>query len=533
MTLFTTSRVRVLGLAAALAAPTVLVGACDSLDTDPYSQIPADQFYKSEEEVLAALAPVYANLRNLTTNNGYHGISQVSSDETIVPTRGTDWGDGGAWLQLQRQDWTASHPFVSDVFNVASTGVARANGVLSNLQTADVPNKEAFIAETRALRAVYYYVLMDIYGRAPLIGDEEGEFLPDVANPPPAAERAEIYAFVVKELQEAAAALPEKGPGGRMGKDACNALLANIYLNAEVFSGSVTAAGLQRGAPQWQKAYDMANTLITSGRYSLDPDYFKVFSPENANDPEHIFAIQALPVQGLGLSFPNRALHYNSTPVGAWNGFSALAENYNSFSADDPRRQQFLIGPQNNLITGQPVLDREGNRLSFTLTFDKRTNTSVEDVNDAIDYAGVRNNKFAPDPNEVNGNHGNDYPMFRLGEMYLIRAEAGFELGIGNPLGDLNTLRARAGAPLLTSVSRETILLERLLEMNNEARRRQDLIRANENIETSSPSTPRGSGNLFTRAWEFKQASQPFRVVFPIPQTQINANPNLIQNAGY
>ena len=484
---------------------------------------------------MAALAPVYANLRALTTNNGYHGLSQVSSDETIVPTRGTDWGDGGAWLQLQRQDWPASHPFVNDVYNVASTGIARANGVLSNLETADVSNKEAFVAEAAALRAVYYYVLLDMYGRAPLIGDEDGEFLPDPDNPPAAAERAEIYAFVVSELESAATTLPVvAAQSGRMTQDVANAMLANIYLNAEVFGGSVSAAGLQRGQAEWQKAFDKADGLIRSGRYSLAEDYFSVFSPDNGGNPEHIFAIQALPVQGLGVSFPNRALHYNSTNVGAWNGFSALAESYNAFDEDDPRRGVFLIGDQNNLITGEPVEDRQGNRLSFTLTFDKRTNPDVEDVTDAIDYAGVRNNKFSPDPNEVNGNSGNDYPLFRLGEMYLIRAEAAFELGnAGQALEDLNTLRRRAGVDELSSVNRETILLERLFEMNNEARRRQDLVRANESIETSDPSTPRGSGNLFTRPWEFKQAAQPFRVVFPIPQQQINANPNLMQNAGY
>lgn len=534
MPLFSSARARTLGLLATIAAPTLLVGACDSLDTDPYSQIPADQFFNNQEEVVAALAPIYANLRFLTTNNGYHGVSEVSSDETIVPTRGTDWGDGGAWLQLQRQDWSAGHPFLNDVWNTASTGIARSNGVLGSLETATIDNKEAITAEVRALRAFYYYILMDMYGRAPLIGDEPGEFLPDPNNPPAAAERAELFTFIETELKAAAAALPPQGPGGRMGADACNAMLANMYLNAQVFSGSVNGGGLQRGTARWQDAFTYADNLIRSGRYSLAPDYFSVFSPDNSGNPEIIFAIQALAAQGLGLSFANRALHYNSTNVGAWNGFSTLAENYNSFGDDDPRKKQFLIGPQVNLVTGEPVKDRQGNRLSFTLSFDKRTNPSVEDVTDAIDYAGVRNNKFAADPNEVNGNAGNDYPFFRLGEMYLIRAEAAFELGRqGDALTDLNALRRRAGAPQLSSVNREAILVERLLELNNEARRRQDLIRANESTETTVVSTPRGSGNLWTRAWQFKAASQPYRVVFPIPQPQLNANPALIQNAGY
>ena len=511
----------------------LLVTACNDLSVDPFSEIPADQFFQNEEEVLAALAPVYANLRNVLSNADYHGVTQVSSDETIVPTRGTDWGDQGVWLQLHFQDWGASHPYLNGVWNTASTGIARSNGILSSLQTAEIPNKEATVAEVRALRAFYYYILLDMFGRAPLVGDEEGEFLPDPNDPPPAAERAEIFDFVESELLAVEDALPNQIPG-RFGGDVVRALLANLYLNAEVFTGTVSASGLTRGAPRWQEAFDYADELIDSGRYQLADDYLAMFGPGNAGNPEFIFAIEHLAEAGLGANFPNRSLHYNSTNVGGWNGFSTLADTYTSFEDGDVRQEMFLIGPQVNLITGEPVNDRQGDRLDFTLTFDKRTNTGVEDVTDAIDYAGVRPNKFFPDPNEINGNHGNDYPFFRLGEMYLIRAEAAFELGqSGTALSDLNALRDRAGAEALSSVDRETILLERLYELFYEARRRQDLIRANESISATDESTPAGSGNLFTRAWGFKDAADPYRVVYPIPQPQLNANPNLTQNAGY
>lgn len=533
MLLSRSTRTKALGLLA-LASPAVL-GGCNDLSVDPYSQIPADQFFRTEEEVLAALAPVYANLRNLETNNGYHGISQVMSDETIVPTRGTDWGDGGAWLQLHRQTWGSSHPFINDTWNVANTGIARANGVLANLETADVPGKEAVTAETRALRAYYYYVLLDLFGRAPIVGDEPGEFLPDANDPPPAATRAELFAFVESEFVAARAGLPPtQGQRGRMGQDTIDAILANMYLNAQVFSGEVTASGLQRGTARWQDAFAKADALIRSGRYTLVSDWASIFSPSNDNNQEHIFTIQHQAVAGLGVSFINRSLHYNSTNVGAWNGFSAIAETYNSFNPTDPRRRGFAVGPQVNLVTGAPINDRQNNRLNFTLTFDKRTNPAVQDVEDAIDYAGARFVKFPADPAEVGGNHGNDYPLFRLGEMYLIRAEAAFELGnTAQALADINAIRARVGVAPRATITRETILLERLYEMNFEMRRRQDLIRANESTPSTDPSTPRGSGNLFTRPWGFKTASEPFRVVLPIPQNQINANPNLTQNAGY
>jgi len=496
---------------------------------DPYSQIPADQFFQNEEEVNAALAPVYAQLRDAITNVNWHALSQVSSDENIIPTRGTDWGDQGEPLQIHLHTWTAQHSWLNATWNGASTGIARANGVLAALENADVPNKEVVVAEARALRAFYYYILLDLFGRAPIIGDEEGEYLPDPNDPPPANSRKEVFDFVVAELEAVQAVLPPtQAQTGRLGGDVARAILANVYLNAQVYGGEVTGGGLQRGAARWQDAYDAANALITSGRYSLAGDYFDVFAVDNQNNPEHIMVVQHLSDQGLGQSFVNRALHYNSTNVGAWNGFSTLAETYSQFDGD-PRQAAFLEGPQVNVVTGEPVLDRQGDRLNFTPTFDKRTDTSTEDIFDAIDYAGIRPYKFPADPNETNGNHSNDYPFFRLGEMYLIRAEAAFELGqTGQALADINAIRTRAGATPLTSVTRADILKERLLELNWEARRRQDLIRADESIAFGT-----GGGNLFTRGWQYKAPSQPFRLVFPIPQPQLNANPALTQNAGY
>ena len=533
MTLSLTKRTRrVLG-AALLAAPALGLGACTDLSVDPFSSVNPENFYQTDAEVLAALSPVYSQLR--TTLWEYHNLSEVSSDEVIVPTRGSDWADGGRWLAIHRQNWSPTLTDLNGAWVQSFTGVARANGIISDLGGIDVPNKPALIAEARALRAFYYYTLLDLFGRVPILapapGADPSEFIVDPDNPPAQRSRAEVFEFVVSELEASRDDLPVAGAGngGRFSQGAVDAILANLYLNAPVFTGEVTASGLQRGPARWADAERLASRVIDSGTYSLVQGadaWFNMFSAENQNNPEHIFVVQHLAEQGFGMSFPNRSLHYNSFSGGAWNGFSTIAETYNEFSEEDPRIGIFAIGRAINYDSGNPINNRSNEPLIFTIDFPGGVENTTEG-------GGVRINKFAPDPEltaAINGNHGNDYPYFRLGEMYLIRAEARFEQGnTDGALQDINTIRQRVGADELDSVDRGAILSERLFELTYEARRRQDLIRANESISAFG-----GSGNLFTRSWSFKDASAGYRVLFPIPQQQIDASDGtLTQNAGY
>ena len=520
-----------LAVLAGLLAPALGLAACTDLSVDPYSSVTPENFYQTDIEVVAALSPVYSQLR--ATLWDYHNMSQVTSDETIVPTRGGDWFDGGDWLSLHQHSWTPQLGFINGAWNTSYAGIARANSLLSDLQTIEVPNKDGLIAEIRGLRAFYYYTLLDLFGNVPLIGDEEGEFRVDPDNLPPTETRATVYQFVVDELEEIRADLPVAGAGngGRFSQGAVDAMLANIYLNAEVFSGTTTAGGIQRGPQQYQKAIDAA-TRVINGPYALNQGsaaWFDQFSPTNQADEEHIFVVQHLGADGYGLNFPNRGLHYNSFAGGGWNGFSTIAETYGTFDADDPRVGIFAIGQAINYDTGEPINNRAGDPLIFDLDFE---NGVTPAGGGASEGDGVRIVKFPVDVNrETNGNNSNDYPYFRLAEMYLIRAEANLRLGNPGPaLADINMLRARLSGDVdgdgtddtpapLTSVTLDDILNERLFELTYEARRRQDLIRFDQFTQ---------------RDWSFKDGSQPFRVVFPIPQTQIDASDGLLmQNPGY
>lgn len=499
-----------------LAVPAVAsVSACTDLTEAPSSSITPENFYRNADEVMGGLASVYSQMRISFpgyTNGGYWTVSEVASDVMIVPRRGSDWDDGGRWLDIDRHSWTATSPAgLEDINNVwipSFVGVARANVLLAALENVTVPDEAIIAAEVRTLRAFYYYQLLDMFGGVPIVTE------------PTIAARArntnvEVFNFIESELNAARADLPLSWPTanhGRMTKGAADAILASMYLNAQVFTGTVTAAGLQPGTARWQDAITVADRILNSGAYTLATDWRANFRHDNHLSPENILVVKFLNQPDLGMRFINASLHYNQFTPGPWNGFSILADAYNQFDANDQRRAAFLVGPQVNVETGQPVTDRAGVPLSFTVT--------INDATAAAEHEGARFLKWPVDPAHSQPDNGNDFAWFRLAEIMLIKAEAQFELG--NTAGALliiNQLRARVfepDEPVLT-VTRDVILQERLFELAAEGKRRQDLIRHGK----------------FDDAWTFKAASAPYRILMPIPQTQLDANPLLVQNPGY
>lgn len=491
------------------------IAACTDLTEVPSSSIAPENFYANEAEVIGGLASVYAQLR--ATTDEYYNVSEVSSDEIIVPTRGTDWYDNGKWLDIDRQTFTPNSPGGLDNINSAWVelfrGVARANVVLAAIENSTFASKAVVQAELRTLRAFYYYLLQDLFGGVPIVTDIE-------IKPRPRNTRAEVFDFIESELNAARAVLPATWPAamnGRLTRGAADAILASLYVNAEVFTGTVSTAGLQRGAPRWQAALDAADRVISSGVYTLATDWRSNFTATNHTSPEIIMAVKYVPVDGLGLNFVMRALHYHQyDALQPWNGFATIAETFNKFDPDDQRRQIFLEGRQFNLITGLPVNDRAGNPLVF--------DPNIPDPTQAGEGAGVRIVKWPVDPAHVAQNNGNDYAHFRLAEIILIKAEALNELGrTAEAIPLINSVRARNFAtpePITATTQagvRAAILNERLFELTAEAKRRTDLIRFGQ----------------WTNTWFNKSVTDPYRVLMPIPEIQIGTNPELTQNPGY
>jgi len=513
-----TKSIRVAGLSALLVlTPTLgFLEGCTDLTEAPPSSISPENFYRNEEEVIGALASVYAQLR--PTTDQYYNLTEVSSDEYIVPTRGTDWYDNGRWLEIDRQLWGANSPSglddVNGAWNNLFIGVARANVSLEAVDKVSFPNKEIVQAELRTLRAFYYFLLQDLFGGVPVVTDTD-------IKPRPQNTRAEVFAFIEQELNATRAVLPASWPAemnGRMTKGAADAILASLYLNARVFTGTVTSAGLNPGTSKWQEAVTAADRILNAGVYTLASDWRSNFTATNHLSPEIIMSVKFLNATDLGLNFLHRALHYNQFTPSPWNGFATIAETYFAFDAADQRRNIFLVGPQVNVETGLPVTDRTGKPLIFVPT--------IGDVTNAGENEGVRINKWPGDPAHVQQHNGNDFAHFRLAEIYLIKAEALNELGqTAAAVTLVNTVRARVFSPakpisagISQAAFRDMILAERLFELTAEGKRRQDLIR---------------HAKYTQRPWFNKGVTDAYRILMPIPQTQIETNPLLVQNAGY
>ena len=526
MRTFLPSSARRAALGTALLAGSLgAVNGCTDLTETPRDALTPANAFKNDAEILAGSASVYAQLRQ--TQWAYYNLSEIATDEQIVPTRGSDWFDNGRWVEIYQHRWGANSGSALDdmngLWNAMFAGVAKANLMIDVVEKSGSPTKDASLAELRTLRAWFYYVLMDMFGGVPLVTTTE-------VQPSPRVSRDSVFRFIEAELKSAATALPDRpAQYGRVSKGVANAILANMYLNAPVFQGTVTASGLQRAPARYQEAIDAADRVINSGVYQLATNWKSNFTPDNESSPELIFVVNntANP-PGLGMSLPQRSLHYAHHGVGGgpWNGFTTIAETYRSYDPADQRRDVWLVGPQVSLVTGARINDRAGAPLVFTDT--------IGDIARANENEGPRINKFPPLVTAPNGDsHPNKFPYFRLAEMFMIRAEALNELGrTAEAIAILNQLRARVFSPprpLATTLSqaqtRQAILNERLFEFAGEAKRRQDLIRMGGLA---------GVSQSYLSSRRFKpQQSEGYRVIFPIPSTQIANNPLLVQNAGY
>jgi len=481
-----------------------------------------------------ALAGAFGKLRDGSAGHfGHYSLQELPSDEMVIGAKGGDWFDGGILIQLHQHTYDPTNGMLNNTWNQAYGGINTCNELLAG-GGLDANGT----AQVRALRAYFYYRLMDLFGNVKIITTPGSDA--------PQASRGEVFNFVESELLAAlgvsevstnmdlsGSALGTDNNAYRINQYGALGVLAKVYLNAEVYSGTA----------RWAEADAAASYIIDSGVYQLcgagcavanlgkrpavdsDPaeleGYAAVFAANNEGNPENIFTIEYDEVNAGGMNFAMMNLHYSSQftynfDAQPWNGYATLEEFYNSYESGDARRSNnFLVGPQMD-FGGSAVLDFAADDGDIVLNYTPKLNELAPNY---LREAGARPAKFSY---KVLGraDMDNDYPVVRLGDVYLMRGEARARAA-GDwslALPDVNLIRARAGVSAYSSIDAGEFLTERGREMFAESVRRTDLIRFGE----------------YNGTWWEKPASPEHVNIFPIPFDQIQAsNGTLSQNPGY
>jgi hypothetical protein len=489
---------------------------CTKLKQNIYSVEPVNNFYQTPAQIAAGVAPAYIALQNIPDGNVMQ-MNEITSDEIVVPTRGNDWYDGGQWQGL----WL--HKFKPDVFvdggwSDLNNGIGKVNFTLSILNgLATKPaNFASIVAELKVLRAYFIFQLTDMFGNIPVVTD----YNTDPSKVTQMA-RKDVYTFLESELTTNVPLLAtnvDKSTYGRVTQYAGDMLLAKLYLNAQVYTGT----------PQWAKAITVLNQVISSGKYILQPNYFDNFSTNNEGSTENILVVPFDKVHIGGMNWEMQTLHYSSNLTYGltgqpWNGFCSTADVLNKYDAGDARKAQYLVGQQYAADGVTPLTDPQAN---LPVIFNPNV-TSISDASGAFRMAGARNVKYHPEAG-TSGNQSNDMVIFRLADAYLMLAEASMHTGdMATAVIAVNKVRGRAGVSAWTpaDLTWDNMLAERSRELGWEGWRRSDLIR----FEVASGT------HYFTGARTPAKTDDGdnHTFVFPIPAPELISNPNLHQNPGY
>jgi len=515
------------------------------------------------------IAPVYARLPDIYRHTTLFALSEISTDEAILPYRGgTDWGDNGIYISLHRHETTSTDPNVRDTWTFVTQSISRSVIALSALPENKDVNAKVYLAEAKAMRAFYNMLALDLWGIS--FVKEKPDDISQIIRGNDAVE------YIAKELIAAEPNLESNVGAGRVSKAAAWGLLARLYLNAAVYRDPY-------GTPQFKtedldKVNDYTTRIINSGTYQLVADYFSIFSDNNNTNRELVFAVD----QRFDLNGHNRLAYFSLSgdqfPLPAFPGANGtdgpgITPDFyrtwvNAYSGDpagkDPRfYKKNLVVPANGadtcyrdvdfkidrgILRGQQFgLIRQSGafvkcpdgrfRVGKLFNVTRSRPTLPVDFTETINFTtagsdyntGFRVEKYEFSAKSASGrNFGEaDISIVRMADVYLMRAEAKLRKGDqSGSLTDINAIRtARTAygftAPALTAITNDILLRERGFELYWEFQRRTDLIRFGK----------------YEDSWTEKNNTDKNKRLFPIPQTAIDGASNLAgylkQNQGY
>lgn len=512
----------------------ILLTSCTDLSENPYSAVTEENFEPTADDIPSLVAPVYTVLRPLWM--GWYGnidTQEEPADVLVTPVRPNGWYDGGTYIRMHKHEWNAFQGQPATLWGNSFNGVNAANRVIHQVESGQVPLedeniKAELLAELRVARAYYYYLLLDNFGNVPIVTDFTSEEVPDQNT------RQEVYDFVVKELTDNIPELTEKvdqSTYGRINKWVGKTLLAKVYLNAEVYTGT----------PQYEKVIPVVNDIIDQAPYQLEPDYKNNFTQDNENSTENIWVVPYDEVNAPGSLFHMKTLKPSLQEVfdmqaQPWGGSASQPQFINTYNEDDTRLEDTWIkGPQYN-DQGEEVINFVKNVPSIEETqFNNGYPVGKYEI-----YAGMTANSNV------------DFPIFRYADVLMMKAEALLRTGKENQAAEIVTqVRERAFAD--TDPSQAQVTGQELLQGSSynygwwndgqvenaeggddikygrmldelgwefavEGHRRQDLIRF---------------GVYSTKTWFNHKPVGEYTRIFPIPDNALNTNSKLEQNPGY
>ena len=536
---------------------TVLAAAsCTDLTEVPYDQITEENFNPTEDDIGSLLAPAYTPLRDVWM--GWYGnldFQEETADVLLTPVRPNGWYDGGTYIRLHEHRWTStSNGQPGSLWSRSYNGITSANRVIYQVESGIAPIEDTdlqtrIISELRALRAYYYFLLLDSFGNIPIVTDFTATDLPTQSS------RADVFDFIVDELTAALPNLTEEvgqDSYGRMNAWAARALLGRLYLNAEVYSGT----------PMYDQVLTVTDPIVSSGLYALESDYRAPFALSNDESVEVLWHVPYDEINGCCSNFhmktlkPELRLVFNF-PAQPWGGSASNPQFIDTYDVDDTRFKgtpseqgrggTWLVGPQftsdgefgYDFVQHVPHINAPADLRGFQYGFP---------VWKYEIYAGMQ------------GASDVDYPIIRYAEVLMMRAEAMLRTGNADGAAELVTqVRQRAfadtdaakatvtgaelmqgsvynygwydtdgvvktgpGGPAVTNggadIQYGRFLDELGWEFAVEGHRRRDLIRF---------------GVFTTKTWYNHEPNGDYRTIFAIPQFAMDTNSNLTQNPGY
>jgi hypothetical protein len=526
----------------------IMISSCTKLKDKNYSDLVSSQFKATGSEVGALLGSAYGSWRDVIFpsdwSEGQWLVQEMCSDELCIPQKPYGWVDGGRHKRMHDHTWTSDDSYITSVWWPSFQGITNCNRVIAQIEALPLvaADKASLIAEVRVLRASFYWILCDNFGNVPVIDKFD---LPE-GYLPVQSSRKEVFDFIVNEITESLPDLKDKSDITTYArfncKGAANALLAKVFLNAEVYTGTA----------EWEKCMAACDSVIASNNYSLDANQKDVFKDQNQNSKEIIFSIPYDVVYTPGSSILNLLFDY-ALPKQAqetfdlkeqpWGGIVAIPQFIKTFNPNDKRLTDGWLYGQQYSSSGVPLKCTSG------LT-DSNYNiiNELPGIDSSQEFHGFCLNKYEIIKNGYTSICNNDYVLLRYADILMMKAECLLRQGKAGAGAIVSQVRLRnfPNNPELATVTdvqldeassynyglrnfRNTSYESTLYkygrfydelgwEFVGEGHRRQDMIRF----------------DVFTtKSWLSHSPAGGNKIIFPIPLQELNKNVNLKQNEGY